>query len=206
MKPRAKKAARAALGFRAHSGWAALIAVAGSLRAPIVLERRRVELVEHPTWAAKQPFHAAEKLPLKEAQKIITRSKDEARRLAHRALREALDELGVKGHRVACCGILLGSGRPLTTLETTLASHALIHTAEGEHFREALLHASAKCGLCVTGVKEKELFSRCASAFRISENDLHGRIAAIGKQIGPPWSQDEKFAALAAWLALAALK
>ena len=29
-----------------------------------------------------------------------------------------------------------------------------------------------------------------------------GRLTALGKLIGSPWSQDEKFAALAAWLAL----
>jgi hypothetical protein len=31
------------------------------------------------------------------------------------------------------------------------------------------------------------------------------RIAAFGKQAGPPWTQDEKLAALGAWLMLAVL-
>jgi len=34
----------AALGFRAHSGWAAAVAVAGTPRAPEILERRRIEI------------------------------------------------------------------------------------------------------------------------------------------------------------------
>jgi len=31
---------------------------------------------------------------------------------------------------------------------------------------------------------------------------LERRVADLGKPLGPPWSQDQKCAALAAWLAL----
>jgi hypothetical protein len=31
---------------------------------------------------------------------------------------------------------------------------------------------------------------------------LQRRVAELGKPIGPPWTQDQKFAALVAWLAL----
>jgi hypothetical protein len=32
--------------------------------------------------------------------------------------------------------------------------------------------------------------------------ELLRRLAELGRPLGPPWSQDEKFAALAAWLAI----
>jgi hypothetical protein len=35
---------------------------------------------------------------------------------------------------------------------------------------------------------------------------MQSRIAALGRGIGPPWTQDQKFAALVAWLALAKSK
>ena len=41
----------AALGLRAHSGWAALVAVAGTRGAPAVIDRRRIELAD-PTIAS----------------------------------------------------------------------------------------------------------------------------------------------------------
>jgi len=34
--------------------------------------------------------------------------------------------------------------------------------------------------------------------------ELHQLVNAIGKSVGPPWTQDQKVAALSGWLALAA--
>ena len=49
-----------AFGLKAHSGWAALVAV-GEHHGDIALtDRRRIELVKE-SWQ-KQPYHAAEKL------------------------------------------------------------------------------------------------------------------------------------------------
>jgi len=52
-----------------------------------------------------------------------------------------------------------------SVLEKVLASHALIHTADGELFREALLHASNRCGLGDFRIKEKELLDRAGQVF-----------------------------------------
>jgi hypothetical protein len=46
---------------------------------------------------------------------------------------------------VVRAGILFRSGRSLPRLPAILRSHALIHTAEGEFFREVLLAVSAHC-------------------------------------------------------------
>jgi hypothetical protein len=196
------KAIRAALGFRAHSGWAALVVVAGPRRSPAVIDRRRVELIA--PGIPRQPYHAAEKLDLKEAERLVGRCANTAARLAQEAVRAVVEELRDKGHEVAGCGILLASGRPLPTLAATLASHALIHTAEGELFRDALARASRQCGLPVTGVRERELYERGAKEFRMAPNQLRRHVAEMGRALGPPWTQDQKHAALVGWLALAA--
>jgi hypothetical protein len=195
---------RAALGFRAHSGWAALVIVAGSPRAPAVVDRRRIELVNPRTPGGKQPYHAAEKLELKKAEELVRRCTSDARGLARRALRAVVNDLRDKDHDVVGCGILLGSGRPATTLAATLASHALIHTAEGELFRDVLTHASEHCGLAVLGVRERELFARGAAELRVPVEELQRRVTEMGRTMGPPWTQDEKHATLVGWLARAA--
>jgi uncharacterized protein YifE (UPF0438 family) len=89
-------------------------------------------------------------------------------------------------------------------LEKILASHALIHTADGELFREALLHASARCGLRDFTIKERELLERAGQALRLKSTVLMDRVTELGRSFGAPWSQDEKFATIAAWLALRA--
>ncbi len=193
----------AALGFRAHSGWTALVALSVSKGSPLILERQRVHLVEVFTYEFRQPYHTAEKMPHAEAPAFISRVQAEAKRLAYRAIHGLQGSLQKQGYELSRCGLLLASGKPLPGLEKILASHALIHTADGVLFREALLHASARCGLPVLSVKERELLDRAEQTLRLKPADLARRTTELGRPLGAPWSQDEKFASLAAWLALA---
>jgi hypothetical protein len=79
-----------ALGLRAHSGWAALVAVAAREGAPLLVDRRRIELIdEADSFWAKQPYHAAEGLEPDEACDVVKRGIASARRLALRELRAA---------------------------------------------------------------------------------------------------------------------
>jgi hypothetical protein len=80
----------------------------------------------------------------------------------------------------------------------------LIHTADGELFRDALRAACGVCALPVEGIREKDLFgTACCNTLRLSPAALKRRLTELGKGLGPPWGQDEKFAALGAWLILA---
>jgi hypothetical protein len=121
----------------------------------------------------------------------VRRATESSRALALEAMAAAVEALRSQGHEVAGCGVVLGSGKALPGLEGILGSHALIHTAEGEMFRAVLLWAAQSHGLPVTGVREKEL---AATTLK--------RVASYGKLIGPPWTQDQKYATVAALLAL----
>ncbi|HYT20829.1 MAG TPA: hypothetical protein VEW05_11445 [Candidatus Polarisedimenticolia bacterium] len=195
---------QAAVGFRVHSGWSAIVAVSLEKSAPVVLARQRVHLVDTFTYEFRQPYHTAEKMLAGEAREFISRMQAEARRLAYRAVRELESRTHEQGVKLTRCGLLLASGKPLPGLEKILASHPLIHTADGELFREGILHAIARCGLEDFRVKEKELLDRAGRMLRIKPNALMQRVTDLGRSVGSPWSQDEKFATLAAWLALAA--
>ena len=185
---------RTALGFRAHSGWAVLIAVSGTVDSPRILERRRVVIADIELSGSRQPYHAAAELPRSQAEAFVRERVESSRALAAEAISAAVKALRSRGHEVAGCAVLLGSGKVLPALEKVLASHALIHTAEGEMFRDALVWAARKCGLPVTTAKEKELDP---SALK--------RIDSLGKLIGPPWTQDQKYAAMAAFQVLEAV-
>ena len=98
---------------------------------------------------------------------------------------------------------MLASGRALPSLENILLSHALIHTADGEHFREVLRHACADCGMEIASFRERELLERGVKTLRTKREKLLRRLTELGTGLGSPWTQDEKYAALAAWLVLA---
>ncbi len=75
-----------------------------------------------------------------------------------------------------------------------LASHPLLHTAEGQMFRDVLSWAASRCNLPVMAVPEKQLPAASLSA-----------MDSLGRTIGPPWTQDQKYDTLAALLALVQL-
>lgn len=193
---------RAAIGFRAHSGWATVVTITNSRDIPLVVDRRRIELVDPGIPGAKQPYHEAEEMELRQAQQYVRRCDQAAKRLARKALQGLLRELAKRKHQVIGCGVLLGSGRPLPVLSAILASHPLIHTAEGVLFREALISACERCRLRLLGIKERELHEQATHELRVPADDLRKYLSEMGRSVGPPWRQDHKDAALVAWLVL----
>jgi len=159
-------------------------------------------MVDRGLAGAAQPYHAAVGLEIGAAESFVNTCAARAAALAAAGMRGLMADVVQLGYNVARCGLLLASGRPLPELQSILASHALIHTAEGELFRAALRAASQECGLPVTAVKERELFARAAADLHVSAGRIERHVAGMGKALGPPWRQDEKFAAAAAWLAL----
>ena len=191
----------AALGLRAHSGWAALVAVGGGPASPEVLDRRRIEMADD--REAKQPYHAAEELPLAKARALLDRLARVAQERAAAGLGAVLADLRTDGYDVVGAIVLTASGKALPPLESILASHALIHTADGEHFRDALAFAGRQHGVRVARIREKDLVEQAAKALGRSAPALQAAVAAWGKPLGPPWTQDQKLSALGGWLGLA---
>ena len=189
------------LGFRVHSGWGVLVAVARQSGGWQVLERRRISVVDGKIAGHAQPYHFAREQPLAEAKKHIARCAAASLSLAQAALQEVVEKLS-REYCVKGAAVLLASGRPLPELERILTSHPLIHTAEGEFFRKAFSEACAALGIPVTGIREKELAQRAQAVFKKSAAALPAELAAAAKHLGPPWSQDQKAAALAAAVVL----
>lgn len=200
---------RAAFGVRAHSGWVALVAVTGSIHAPEILDRRRISLIDPrepgpkiPGHGPQQPYHIALNLKWEEAEAYLARSAKTAARLACEALEESATALRKRGFRIAGCGLVLASGRPLPSLEGILASHPMIHTAEGEFFRNAIREACGKMGINVTGVREWELFFLAAENLGFSAARIKRQMEDLRRSAGRPWTSDQKNATVAGYLAL----
>ncbi|HEV2616413.1 MAG TPA: hypothetical protein VGU63_07370 [Candidatus Acidoferrales bacterium] len=193
-----------ALGFRVHSGWAAVVALLDSPRLPEVIKRCRIELVEPGAPGGVQPYHAARNLDSRDAEQFIARVLEAADRAALKSIDALNEDLRGQGGKVIACGVVLASGRALPSLDVTMKSHALVHTAEGELFRSAIAHAAKRYGWKTLGIKEKELYELAAKQLRISVEKLKLRVTEMGRALGSPWSADEKSATLAAWLSLRA--
>lgn len=195
-----KNEMKVAFGLKAHSGWAALVVVGGDDDKFVVVDRRRIDLVEE-EWA-KQPYHAAEDLKPVEARLVVKRGIDAAYRIAVRELRVAVKRERGRGNEITACAVLVGNPMPGWNTDEILAVHFRMHQAEGVLFRDALAGATRKCGLKLFTISEKQLASR--ELFGVSVNGLAKKVPMLGKSIGPPWAKDQKDAALAAIIALQA--
>jgi hypothetical protein len=194
---------RAAIGIRTHSGWGAVVAVSNIAGTVEVSDRRRIVITLPGTLGAKQPYHSAEHLDLPEAEKFLAKCGAASDRLAQSAIGELVGELRSRGYRVAGSAVLLASGRPLPALSKVLASHALIHAAEGEFFRRVFWKACESLDLPVTGFRERDLDQCAQVTFGNASARLTQQISRLGRSLGPPWTQDQKMATLAALLLLA---
>jgi hypothetical protein len=187
-------------GLKAHSGWAALVVLGRQKDDLTVVDRRRIELVEH-EWA-RQPYHAAEGLKSEIARDLVGRGIDAAHKIAVREMRAALKREVDRKNEVKACAVLVGSPMPDWSVDEILAVHFRMHKAEGVLFRNALIHAAKECKIKVVEIPEKELSRHAERQLKTPANGLAAQVTALGKAAGPPWGKDQKEAALAALIAL----
>jgi hypothetical protein len=190
------------LGIASHSGWAAVVALGNAPGGPQVLERSRVQLIDEHYPESKQPYHAVEALKIDEAARHLDRYRAQALSMAGSALRQISQNLAGHGYGLKAVGILDSSGRKGSPLRSILASHSLIHTADGDHFRTALASAAEQIGLVVHRVPAKDLEALAELRLHQPPTEMRDLVREIGRQVGAPWGADQKNAALLAWVLL----
>jgi len=190
------------MGFAPHSGWTAVVVLGGARADPRVLARSRVEMADPRYPESRQPYHAVETLGVEEAARRLDGYMAVAEGMAYAAIRALAEDLGGRGYRATSVGILESSGRTGSSLASILASHALIHTADGDHFRKALAAAAERSDLAVSRVRARDLEAQAEARLCRPVPRLREAVKQFGRQVGPPWGADQKMAALLAWLLL----
>jgi hypothetical protein len=166
-----------AIGFRCHSGWAVAVVVAGSARSPVIIDRRRVELI--PERLPRQPYHAVAEAGARPA--VIAQ--------VVRAAQASVAALLRSAGGVASVGVVAIPRDLPSSFERILASHALLHAAEGRLYEQAVIDAGNDAGLTVHVVDPKTLI-------------VPDKVERLRQSIGPPWQRDHKWAAVAGLAAL----
>jgi hypothetical protein len=185
-------------GFAIHTGWAIAVLATGDAEAPAVVDRRRVTLC--PESLPRQAYHAAQGLPPAKAALLV--------REVHEAV-DAMtaDVLAELGEIAAEHGTLVGVGvtgfpRAVPVLDKVLASHALLHLAEGELYRGALCDAADARGCAVVPIDPKHGIAETAHALGAAPELFAKRLTALRSELGAPWQADHRLATAAALAAL----
>jgi len=191
-----------ALGFRPHTGWTVVVAVSGPTTAPVAAWRGRLELWRSTETA--QVYHAVRtSRDLDAAREHVRLAAEATQRIAVEVLGTLLVTLRGDGYEPVAAAIPLGGMPVPCSLARILPSHSLLHAAEGELFRDALVAAAEHHKVEVLRPPPGDLVVRAARQLGRSEQTVLSTLAEMGRRLGPPWRKDEKDAALTAWLSLA---
>jgi hypothetical protein len=186
----------AALGFRPHTGWAAAVAVTAPWQ---VIERRRIAYEPEPT---RFIYHHAAEITPASAEALICTARAQAAKRARAEIEELISAVQGKGKSVVSAGVPGGNTKLPGSLAEILGAHSHIHAAEGAFYRDVLAGACERMGLSVKRTPERDLWVVASKASGSSEEKLRHRFVMLGKELGPPWREDQKLAALAAFAAL----
>jgi hypothetical protein len=196
----------AALGFKLHTGWAALVAISGKPGKLEVPLRTRIELLPGDESIPRFVYHKAAELPLTEAGDLARRAKIAAEETARAAVKDAIKRLKSLGFAVQFAGVPSSSRQLPADLAAILNAHPLIHTAEGILFQQVTASACKRNQLALVSVRERDVWSETATVWAVSETRLREEIGGLRESVGAPWGADQKTAAAFALRALRSSK
>jgi hypothetical protein len=150
----------------------------------------------------KNAYQAARALEPAAASALIGTAERIAAEQAAAALERTVRDASDEGAVVRSCAVVVGSAGE-ARLESILASHALAHAAEGRLYPGALLQSAESRGLDAIAIPKRSIWEQGEAALGVAADELRQWIDQLRRELGPPWAQDQKLAALAAWIALA---
>jgi hypothetical protein len=189
------------IGLRAKTGRAIAVVLGGQLDSPRVLKRVEVKLTDPASPETSAPYHQVLNLPWVKATVAVRRIASKIEKVASRELARLVREAQKDGLIVGGVGIV-GAGE--RNLEKIGSTHIRAHAAEGVLFREVLEFAAAANNLSSRRFDDRSLDVTAELELKLPIAMIKERLAEMGRSAGSPWRADEKAAATAAWLVLAA--
>ena len=195
-----EKSPQLAIGLRVKTGRATAIVMMGPGSAPRVVSRKSLQLWDPAVPESHQPWHADFELPPDESARIVPLALKAVERVCLSALRELVDE--VRSTHGSIVGIALVAGSS-TDPESIHNPHMRAHAREGQLFPQALASAAKTLRIPAVTMVESEVFPSAAAKLGKSRDAIKVAVTELGRNVGKPWSADEKAAAAAAWITLA---
>lgn len=173
------------IGIEDHYAWANLVSVTTSGPNEILLDRRRVELLDQ-QLAASPYHHDTLQMTPSEAERLVRAVKTSANKRAKSVLSSLIGKLAP-----AKCRSIAIRVPPLPDLPATVAEvHAstwITNRADGMIYHQALTQAAAQLNLRVFYFEKDNVLELAAQARGKTARDLERQLKAFGTTLGPPW-------------------
>ena len=202
--------APAVVGIAEHRGWAIVVCVAARAGAPVVLDRRRVELVgadlssqPHHHGSGRSSLREGAELEVAQAEALVREVEGSVAAHARTALSQLQADLGAE-HRLVSIALQRGPRhrRPATFAEILESQNAMI-AADGDLYRDRLCAAAEELGIAAELIPRKEESECAAQALGVDVARLETLLRELGRGLGPPWRKEHRSAAAAAISVLA---
>jgi hypothetical protein len=192
------KPIKAALGFRVKSGWAVAILISGSLRSPQLCDSCVINLSDPRDPATRQPYHAAMGKLETNARELKRRTQS-IRCTTAKSVVDLLQRYIDNDYKIRLAGLVVGS---VIDPGSIANPHIRAHALEGRLFRMTLAAALQSRGIRCTIFTERDAYAIAAKSLGRSAVQIKRALLDFGDATSGPWREEQKLAALAAWMSL----
>jgi hypothetical protein len=192
----------AAVGLAIHTGWAHAVVVVLRENALVIVHKERIAFWDPLRHGDAHFYHRAADIAFETAESMIAADEQHARRIAAESLRSLAEGLASRDFRLVVARVADKVRKPLPSLAKILASHALIHAAEGALFRSIALTELGKLVDDAAEMDSAILPATLSGTAHLTPRSVTAQLDHAGKLSGPPWTQEHRACAQAAWLAL----
>ena len=190
---------RVAIGLRAKTARAIVVILGGPPSSPTVLLKGEISLVDPKVPGTAQPYHRVMDLTWEQSERKVQRYVTCLERVATRALSDLLQKMRASNRQVAGISIL---GAPDRDLKRISNPHIRAHAAEGVLFRRVLAVGAEANGLKSKTFSDRDFDDAAALELGAKYALVKRSLVGLKTSVAPPWRNDEKQAAMAAWLML----
>jgi len=193
------KSTNVIIGFRAKTGRAIGVVLAGSRNSPSVIRKFEIKLTDPKVPGTFQPYHEVMEMPWEQGQKVVRTFTRPIEVVARKTLATIIKDLKADGFVLKSLCVVGSKDRDLGRIGNY---HIRAHAAEGILFRRVLELAAAANDIRARTFSDREIEQLGAAQLKLSPASLKQALNDLGRSLDPPWRSDEKHAALAAWLML----
>jgi hypothetical protein len=177
------------------------VAVAARRGSPVVVDRRRVALIE--PGVPSQPYHhETVGMPPSEAEALVARVRESVLRTTVAGLTALRDELAP--YTIVAMAL---RKPPLSYVPVTVAeahrSYPVMCRADGMMYHDALRVAAGRLDMAVALHERGGEIVRAAQCLGVQVGELERFLRLEGERLGPPWQKEHRHAAAAAMALLA---
>jgi hypothetical protein len=184
-----------------HTGWAHVVCVAAVNKVPVVVERRRVTLID-PGLPTMPYEHDTAAMNVDEANALVAKVRRSVEARTALALQRIVAEL--PSHGVAALAIREPQFTELPkSIADVRASYRLQCAADGMLYQMALVGAAQQLNLEVYPYRRGEEVSRAAVQLKVAPAAIEEFLARTGRPAGAPWTHEHRRAFAAGIAALA---